>query len=120
MWKNISLLRCKWESLSHSLFEVINQITFDSLVKGAVGHTILDEFRDSLCSTFLINSKQTDNEFKSDTKLDLVFNKNKVESLLMKYANTDAILSGIIVSKKSLLCMLYVHYYFCIINDNNG
>ncbi|VDP76244.1 unnamed protein product [Schistosoma curassoni] len=38
----------------------------------------------------------------------------------MKYANTDAILSGIIVSKKSLLCMLYVHYYFCIINDNNG
>ncbi|CAH8617383.1 unnamed protein product [Schistosoma mattheei] len=96
VWKNISLLRCKWESLSHSLFEVINQITFDSLVKGAVGHTILDEFRDSLCSTFLINSKQTDNEFKSDTKLDLVFNKNKVESLLMRYANTDAILSGII------------------------
>ncbi|CAH8660450.1 unnamed protein product [Schistosoma haematobium] len=96
VWKNISLLRCKWESLSHSLFEVINQITFDSLVKGAVGHTILDEFRDSLCSTFLINSKQTDNEFKSDTKLDLVFNKNEVESLLMKYANTGAILSGII------------------------
>lgn len=96
VWKNISLLRCKWESLSHSLFELINQITFDSLVNGAVGPTILNEFRDSLCSTFLINSKQTNDEFKNDMKSDLVFNKNEVENLLMKYANTDAILNSII------------------------
>ncbi|CAH8574386.1 unnamed protein product [Schistosoma turkestanicum] len=96
VWTNISLLRCKWESLSHSLFELINQITFDSLLEATVGHTILEEFRDSLRSTFLINVKHTDGELKNDTKLDLVFDKNKVENLLMKYTNTDAILSGII------------------------
>ncbi|TNN14521.1 Conserved oligomeric Golgi complex subunit 1 isoform 1 [Schistosoma japonicum] len=96
VWTNISLLRCKWESLSHSLFELVNQITFDSLVKATIGHTILEEFHDSLRSTFLLNSKQSDDEFKNDMKLDLVFDRNTVESLLARYSNTDAMYRSII------------------------
>nr|CAH8873796.1 unnamed protein product [Trichobilharzia regenti] len=97
VWANISLLRRGWDSLSQSLFQLVNRITLDSLVNATVEDKIFKEFCDSLYSMFSVTCKKTDDACINDnSESNVSFDEATVKSLLLKYANVDVMSRGIV------------------------